>query len=101
MLRLHMPRTHALIATPNPAQGAVWSCVLNRSALLAATASADFSARVWDAITGDELHCLQHGHIVRGLQFGNASQRLVTGGALLEFCLFLHSCCMRAQPGSG
>ena len=34
----------------------MWSCVLNDPALLAATASADFSARVWNAVTGDELH---------------------------------------------
>ena len=64
-----------------PSQGAVWSCVLNGSAMLAATASADFSARVWDAISGDELHCLQHAHIARCLAFGDAAQRLVTGGA--------------------
>jgi WD40 repeat protein len=43
-------------------QGAVWSCVLNDPALLAATASADFSARVWNAVTGDELHkCVDGG----------------------------------------
>jgi serine-threonine kinase receptor-associated protein len=64
------------------AQGAVWSCVLNSTAMLAATGSADFSARVWDALTGDELHNLQHNHIVRTVNFAQKSQKLVTGGAL-------------------
>lgn len=40
-------------------KGAVWSCVLNDTAVLAATASADFTARVWNATTGDELHQFQ------------------------------------------
>lgn len=42
-------------------KGAVWSCVLNDTAVLAATASADFTARVWNATTGDELHQFQVG----------------------------------------
>jgi serine-threonine kinase receptor-associated protein len=33
-------------------QGAVWSAVMNPPALLCATGSADFTARVWDACTG-------------------------------------------------
>jgi hypothetical protein len=66
-----------------PLQGAVWSCVLNDPALLAATASADFSARVWNAVTGDELHKFDHKHVVRSVAFshGDSSAQLVTGGA--------------------
>jgi WD40 repeat protein len=44
-------------------KGAVWSCVLNDAAVIAATASADFTARVWNATTGDELHQFQVGAV--------------------------------------
>ncbi|KAL4419533.1 hypothetical protein ABPG77_005764 [Micractinium sp. CCAP 211/92] len=64
-------------------KGAVWSCVLNDSAVIAATASADFTARVWNATTGDELHQFQHKHIVRSVSFarGDSAWRMCTGGA--------------------
>lgn len=61
-------------------KGAVWSCTLDDSAMKAATGSADFSARLWDACTGDQLHEFSHKHIVRTLQFGRQNNKLVTGG---------------------
>ncbi|KAK9800159.1 hypothetical protein WJX73_000190 [Symbiochloris irregularis] len=61
-------------------KGAVWSCILNDSATVAATASADFSARVWDALSGKELHNFAHPHIVRTLQFMHHSNKLLTAG---------------------
>jgi WD40 repeat protein len=54
--------------------------VLDAPALRAATASADFSARLWDAISGEELANLPHAHIVRTVAFGRDGRTLVTGG---------------------
>jgi serine-threonine kinase receptor-associated protein len=64
-------------------KGAVWACILNDTAFVAATASADFTARVWNAVTGDEVHQFPHKHIVRTAAFerGPTATRLLTGGA--------------------
>jgi len=61
-------------------KGAVWSCTLNKAALLCATGSADFSARLWDACSGNQLHEWQHNHIVRSTAFASDSSKLATGG---------------------
>lgn len=61
-------------------KGAVWGAALNNTATRAATCSADFSAKVWDAITGDELLELKHRHIVRTADWSPDSTSLVTGG---------------------
>lgn len=61
-------------------KGAVWSCQLDPSGSLAATASGDFSAQVWDAITGQSLWQFPHKHIVKTCNFSPNSKRLATGG---------------------
>mmetsp|Transcript_39206 Transcript_39206/g.54429 ORF Transcript_39206/g.54429 Transcript_39206/m.54429 type:complete len:332 (+) Transcript_39206:402-1397(+) len=61
-------------------KGAVWTASLNQPATHALTGSADFSARVWNAITGDELYSFQHKHIVRTAQFSKDSHHILTGG---------------------
>ncbi|XP_020587430.1 serine-threonine kinase receptor-associated protein-like isoform X2 [Phalaenopsis equestris] len=61
-------------------KGAVWSCCLDANALRAASASADFSAKVWDALTGAELHSFEHKHIVRACSFSEDTHMLLTGG---------------------
>ncbi|KAG0495997.1 hypothetical protein HPP92_000611 [Vanilla planifolia] len=61
-------------------KGAVWSSCLDTNALRAASASADFSAKVWDALTGDELHSFEHKHIVRACAFSEDTHMLLTGG---------------------
>ncbi len=68
-------------------QGAVWQCVLNEPALLAATASADFSARIWDAVSGDVKHTFPDDHIVRSVHFSQDSKHLLTAGLLYTDCI--------------
>jgi serine-threonine kinase receptor-associated protein len=61
-------------------KGAVWSCQMDNSGGIAATASGDFSVQVWDAVTGDAIYQLQHGHIVKTCAFSPNSKYLATGG---------------------
>ncbi|KAK9268811.1 hypothetical protein L1049_000575 [Liquidambar formosana] len=61
-------------------KGAVWSCCLDTNALRAASGSADFTAKVWDALTGEELHSFEHKHIVRACAFSEDTHHLLTGG---------------------
>ncbi|KAK9142271.1 hypothetical protein Syun_011671 [Stephania yunnanensis] len=50
-------------------KGAVWSCCLDTNALRALPQLFDFSTKLWDALTGDELHSFEHKHIVRACAF--------------------------------
>lgn len=63
-------------------KGAVWSSRISSDGLLAATGSADFSARIWDPTTGECKHILNHNHIVKSVAFPiqNRPQFLATGG---------------------
>jgi len=69
-------------------KGAVWGAALNPPATRAATASGDFSTKVWDALTGDELLEFKHKHIVRALDWSPDSVNLVTGGKEAKLRLF-------------
>ncbi|KAK2750415.1 hypothetical protein FQN57_003895 [Myotisia sp. PD_48] len=71
-------------------KGAVWQARLSLDATIAATAAADFSAKVWDTHTGECLHTLQHSHIVRAVAFPiqPSPQILATGGMEKKLRIF-------------
>lgn len=72
-------------------KGAVWSARLSDDATLAATGSADFSAKVWDTFTGEALCTLQHNHIVRAVAFPPTAGRptmMATGGMEKKLRIF-------------
>ncbi|XP_017040638.1 serine-threonine kinase receptor-associated protein [Drosophila ficusphila] len=60
-------------------KGAVWNATLNRNATLAASGAADFTGKVWNAVTGAEIHSFQHKHIVKSVAFDMDSENIVTG----------------------
>ena len=52
---------------------------LNSDSRRAATGAADFCAKIWDAVSGQELHNLSHVHIVKTVDFSTDDNYLVTG----------------------
>ncbi|KAJ2850985.1 hypothetical protein IWW36_001509 [Coemansia brasiliensis] len=61
-------------------KGAVWSAMLSSDTLRAVTASADYTAKVWNAITGQELVSFMHDNIVKSADFAGSNELIVTGG---------------------
>ena len=71
------------IGTLRGHQGAAWSAAIDERGERVATASADFSAKVWDATSGREIASLKHAHVVKAVDFSPvpaASARLLSGG---------------------
>lgn len=61
-------------------KGAVWSLKVDKlSRTLAATASGDFTAKLWCASTGKELHEFKHKHVVKSVDFAPNSEKFATG----------------------
>ncbi|KAI1391745.1 WD40 repeat-like protein [Hypoxylon trugodes] len=63
-------------------KGAVWQARLSPDASTAATASADFTAKIWDTHTGELLFTLQHDHIVRAVAYPPDNSDLVATGGM-------------------
>lgn len=61
-------------------KGAVWSSKLSPDTSRAASGSADFTAKIWDTYTGDQLHSFPHNHIVRSVALSPSASHLLTGG---------------------
>jgi len=61
-------------------KGAVWCTKLGLDGSKAASGSADFTAKFWDAYSGVALHSFPHNHIVRSVALSPSSDRLLTGG---------------------
>jgi serine-threonine kinase receptor-associated protein len=61
-------------------KGAVWCATLNSDATLCATASADYTVKVWDSVQGQCLMTLEQGSVAKVTAFSADSQRLFTAG---------------------
>jgi len=61
-------------------KGAVWSADINAQATQAVTGSADYTAKVWDALSGKEIHSFNHSKIVKSTHFSRDSTKILTGG---------------------
>jgi len=60
-------------------KGAVWGATLNSNASLAATASADFTVKLWNAVSGTEQTTFTHNHIAKTVDFSTNPGKLLTG----------------------
>lgn len=70
-------------------KGAVWSTRLNNDASLALTASADYTAKLWCAVTGECKHSFTHKHlIVKSCAFSEEGNHFFTGSADKKIRLF-------------
>jgi len=61
-------------------KGAVWAASMDPSAHRVVTASADMSAKAWDALTGDELWNFDHPSVVKQARISTDAKRMLTGG---------------------
>lgn len=61
-------------------KGAVWGVHINSTATQVATGSADYTAKIWDALTGEEVQSFQQSRIIKSVHFSTDNSKLLTGG---------------------
>eukprot|EP01080_Neovahlkampfia_damariscottae_P010330 gene10330-2746_t len=61
-------------------KGAICSSTFDKTASKVCSASADFTVKYWNAITGKELQTFNHSHIVKSCNFSPDCDRILTGG---------------------
>lgn len=66
------------IGTFSGHKGAIWGVAITQDATKAASGAADFTAKVWDAVSGTELLSFPHKHIVKSVDFSQDGSHLVT-----------------------
>jgi len=60
-------------------KGEVWQSCFSADATRVATASSDFSVKVWDALNGQELHTWNQDHVVKTIDWSDDGNHIVTG----------------------
>jgi len=82
-------------------KGAVWCARLDATASVALTGSADYTAKLWNAATGDELRTFTHKRIVKAVDISRDSRRAVTAGQekVLQVWDTEHGLCSVTLPG--
>lgn len=71
-------------------QGAVWSCNLDAHGTKAATGAADFTAKIWDTSSGQELLSITEDHIVRCLDLSktDSGAHLLTANNMKKISVY-------------
>ncbi|ORY53284.1 WD40 repeat-like protein [Rhizoclosmatium globosum] len=69
-------------------KGAVWGTRITPNASLSVTGSADFTAKVWDNVTGQPIVSFEHQHIVKTVDVSDDGRYVLTGGNEKKLKLF-------------